>query len=278
MADVLNLQPAVHWFEIISDNFMPLGAEPLGGLDRKQLFAIREHYPVSMHGVGLSLGSVDPLDWDYLRTLKSLANSLECQWISEHAAFVSIDSKHYHDLLPLPYTEEALDHLSQRILQVQDYLGHPILIENATNYFHCKYDTLTDGEFMAELVRRSGCHLLVDINNLYVNQHNHGWEASRFIDTVPRGAVKEIHLAGYSERGNLLIDTHNAEVAEPVWALYRNALKRFGPVPSLIEWDNQLPGFELLQQEAAKADRILSEIHIRRAEQVATTEKDFAYE
>ena len=258
MAGILQQRPALPWFEIISDNFISRGQRQLGGLDRSLLFAVREHYPISMHGVGMSLGSVDPLDWDYLRALKTLSTELGCRWISEHAAFVSLGQQHYHDLLPLPYTEEALDHLSERIVQVQEFFGHPLLIENATNYICCDYDSMSDGEFLCELVKRSGCQLLVDVNNLYVNQHNHGSSALEFIDTVPASSVREIHLAGFSEADGLLVDSHSAAIAEPVWQLYQYALARFGPTPTLIEWDNNIPDFATLQQQAMRAEVYLA--------------------
>jgi uncharacterized protein (UPF0276 family) len=258
MSEVLRDKPAVPWFEIISDNFMSRGEGALGGIDRHRLFAIRERYPISLHGVGMSLGSVDALDQAYLKALKTLATDLECRWISEHAAFVSVGQKHYHDLLPLPYTEEALIHLSERVMQVQEYLGQALLVENATNYIQCKHSTMSDGEFMSELVARSGCHLLVDMNNLYVNQHNHGWSALDFLNTVPADSVKEIHLAGFSENARLLIDSHSSPVAEPVWALYEEALLRFGATPTLIEWDNNIPEFGTLLQQAWQAESYLS--------------------
>lgn len=258
MAEIIQQPPSTPWFEIISDNFISHSDQPLGGLDRKQLLAIREHYPISMHGVGMSLGSVDPLDWHYITAIKALATELDCHRISEHAAFVSYQQQHYHDLLPLPYTEEAAIHLSQRIAEVQDYLGQPLLIENATNYIRCNYDSLSDAEFLTEVVRRSGCKLLVDINNLYVNQHNHGWSAAEFIRDIPATEVEEIHLAGFSSSDELLIDSHSSEVSEPVWDLYQQALHQFGPVPTLIEWDNNLPPFQTLQQQALRAEGYLS--------------------
>jgi len=253
MREVIRNEPSVPWFEVISDNFMSRSGDKLGGVDRHQLFAIRERYPISLHGVGMSLGSVDPIDWNYLQALKTLASDLECQWISEHAAFVSVGQKHYHDLLPLPYTEEALVHLSDRVLKVQDYLGQALIIENATNYIQAKHSTLSDGEFMSELVARSGCNLLVDINNLYVNEHNHAWSALDFLDRVPADSVKEIHLAGFSINDQMLIDSHSAPVAEPVWSLYQDALLRFGATPTLIEWDNNIPDFSTLLQQAQQA-------------------------
>lgn len=259
MSDILQQRPKTPWFEIISDNFIAHNQQPLGGLDRHMLLAIREHYPISMHGVGMSLGSVDPLDWAYISAIKSLAQDLDCQWISEHASFASFNQQHYHDLLPLPYTEEALVHLSDRILQVQDYLQQPLRIENATQYIRCNYDTMSDGEFMSELVKRSGCHLLVDINNLYINERNHSDSAIKFIQCIPKDSVKEIHLAGFSESDGLLIDSHNAEIAEPVWKLYQQALALFGSVATLIEWDSDIPSFSILQNQATRAESYLAE-------------------
>lgn len=261
MLEVIEQQPDVSWFEIISDNFIARHSrQGLGGIDRQRLMAVRDNYPISMHGAGMSLGSVDPLDMDYLDKIKQLAQQLECDFISEHAAFVSVDQKHYHDLLPLPYTEESLTHLSERVSRAQDCLGKRLILENSASYISYQHDTLTDAEFLTELCRRSGCRLLVDINNLYVNQHNHGWSAQAFIDTVPADTVGEIHLAGHSKRGILLIDSHSAPVAEPVWQLYRQALQRFGAVPTLIEWDSDIPAFSTLQQELQQAQNYLLQV------------------
>lgn len=257
MSEVLQESPNVPWFEIISDNFINHGKHPQGGLDRQLLMAIREQYPLSMHCVGMSLGSVDPLDWDYIRAIKTLAQDLECQTISEHASFVSLNQQHYHDLLPLPYTEEALTHLSLRIIQVQEFIQQPLLIENATQYIRCQYDCMSDGEFLSEVVNRTGCKLLVDINNLYINQRNHNICATDFIHRLPEDSVKEIHLAGFSQTEGILIDSHCSEVAEPVWDLYQQALEQFGPVATLIEWDNNIPNFSTLEQQAARAEQYM---------------------
>lgn len=261
MAEILKRRPNIEWLEIISDNFISRAHnQPTGGLDRKLLFAIREHYPISMHGVGLSLGSIDPLDKNYLSAIKQLAADLECNFISEHAAFVSVNQKHYHDLLPLPYTEEALAHLTQRIIQAQDFIGQRLIIENPSSYISCQYDTLTEGEFLAELCNRSDCQLLVDINNLYVNQHNHDWNAETFLTTIPAHRVSEIHLAGHSARDGLLIDSHGGPICADVWALYEQALQIFNPenlieknIPTLIEWDNNIPILDTLLEQARQA-------------------------
>lgn len=259
MNEVLQEAPCVPWFEIISDNFISHSKQALGGLDRQLLMAIREKYPISMHGVGMSLGSVDPLDWDYIRAIKTLAQDLECQTISEHAAFVSLNQQHYHDLLPLPYTEEALTHLSLRIIQVQEFIQRPLLIENATQYIRCHYDNMSDSEFLSELVNRTGCKLLVDINNLYINQKNHNICATKFMNRLSPNSVEEIHLAGFSQSDGILIDSHCSEIAEPVWGLYQQALQLFGPVATLIEWDNNIPSLSTLEQQAERAEHYMNQ-------------------
>lgn len=259
----------VPWLEVLTDNF--LGS---GGLDRQLLLKIRETYSLALHGVGLSLGSTEPLDWHYLKQLKQLARDIDSSWVSDHLAFVSHKGRHFHDLLPLPYTEEALKHLIDRVLQVQDYLGERILIENVSSYIACGDSELNEGDFLAALAEGSDCHLLLDINNAFVNQQNHGWDARELFRALPLGRVKEIHLAGFQrialpnapkgeienlpEPSTLCIDTHSRPVDPAVWQLYKDFMESHQqPIPTLIEWDKDIPSLSVLLAEARKASKIL---------------------
>jgi len=250
--EVLAQRPKVPWFEFHSENYFADGGPALANLDR-----IRAHYPLSMHGVGLSLGSTDPLDVAHLVKLKRLADRIEPACISEHLCWSSVGGRHYNDLLPLPYTAEALDHVCARVGEVQDFFGREILVENVSSYFAFAESTLAEGAFVAAVAARTGCKLLVDVNNIYVNAHNHGIDADAYLAAIPRSVVAEIHLAGFDASGACLIDTHGAPVATGVWSLYERALARFGPVPTLIEWDTDIPEFAVLQREAATAQTYL---------------------
>ncbi len=249
---VLAQRPKVAWFEFHSENYFADGGPALANLDR-----IRADYPLSMHGVGLSLGSTDPLDIAHLAKLKRLADRIEPARISEHLCWSSVGGRHYNDLLPLPYTAEALDHVCARVGEVQDFLGREILVENVSSYFAFAESTLAEGAFVAAVAARTGCKLLVDVNNIYVNAHNHGIDADAYLAAIPRSVVAEIHLAGFDASGPCLIDTHGAPVAPDVWSLYERALARYGPVPTLIEWDTDIPEFAVLQREAATAQAYL---------------------
>ena len=259
-ADVLARAPAVGWLEAHSENYFAAG-----GSQRHYLYAVRERYPVALHGVGLSLGSVDPLDRAHLAALDELVRELEPALVSEHASWGSFGGVHYNDLLPLPYTEEALRHLAARVASVQDTLGRQILIENASTYLDFKNSELREWEFLAALVAESGCGLLLDVNNVYVSAVNHGFDAYGYLRALPRRAVGEIHLAGHArvERAGteILIDDHGSRVCADVWRLYAAAIERFGPVPTLIEWDTNLPDLDVLVAEAHRADRIRSAGH-----------------
>jgi uncharacterized protein (UPF0276 family) len=222
-----------------------------GGYDLHVLEQVRRDYAVSLHGVGLGLASADPLSSSHLLKLKSLADRIEPALVSEHLCWNAVDGRHYNDLLPLPYTEESLALTAARVTEVQERLGRRILVENLSAYVGLPGD-MSEGEFIAELARRSGCGVLLDVNNLYVNQHNLGTPALAQIAALD--SADEIHLAGHLPRGGLLVDHHGDRVAEPVWRLYEAALARFGPVPALIEWDTDLPSLEVLLEEAAKAD------------------------
>jgi len=248
------------WLEVHPENYFGAGGKPLHYLEQ-----IRALYPLSLHGVGLSMGSTDPLDRAHLDKLKGLIRRFEPALVSEHVSWGSVGGRYHNDLLPLPYTEEALDHMVQRVSQVQDYLGRQILIENVSSYLQYTVSAIPEWEFVAELAKRAGCGLLLDVNNIYVNACNHGFEAEIFLAAVPRDLVQEIHLAGFTVNnlgdGEILIDTHSRPVCTAVWALYRQAVQRFGATPTLIEWDADLPPLETLLDEARRADAILEERH-----------------
>lgn len=259
-AGILARRPSVGWFEAHSENYF--GA---GGTHREQLARIRSRYPLSLHGVGLSLGSTDPLNADHLRQIKRLVREFEPILVSEHLSWSSVGGRYLNDLLPLPHTEEALRHTAARICDVQDALGRQILIENISSYLRFEGSDVPEWEFLAALVRESGCAILLDINNLYVNSLNHGFDAYSYLHGISTEAVKEFHLAGHTLTRcggrDIRIDTHSTQVATEVWDLYRMALERFGPRPTLIEWDADIPPLPVLQAEAAKADAIMAPFH-----------------
>ncbi len=258
--DVIEQRPPVGWLEVHSENYFGNGGRPLHYLDR-----IRTDYPVSLHGVGLSLGSTDPLSDAHLNKLKSLVQRCEPVLISEHLAWGSVAGRHFNDLLPLPYRAEELRHMVERVSQVQDWLQRPILIENLSSYLEYDTSDIPEWEFLAELARRSGCGILLDINNVYVSARNHGFDAQEYLRGIPPPLVGEIHLAGHTVKtftdGELLIDTHDQRVTAAVWSLYRDATRRFVNVPVLIEWDAQLPALEVLVDEARRAQMILSDTY-----------------
>ena len=254
-ATVLEEAPRVDWFECISENFMVEGGNP-----RRVLRQVRERYPVVLHGVSLSIGSVDPLDPTYLDELAALAQETEPAWVSDHLCWSSVGGNFSHDLLPLPYTEEALAHVAARVRQVQDKLGRQILIENVSSYVTFTQSTLTEWQFLAELCERADCGLLLDVNNVFVSAFNHGFDANDFIDAIPVGRVGQIHLAGHSDYGTHLLDTHDHSVCDGVWGLYRRALQRFGRVSTLVEWDDQIPPFAEVLAESKKAAEIEREV------------------
>jgi len=254
--DVLATWPAVGWLEVHSENFFSAGGRHLHILEQ-----VRSRYPLSLHGVGLSLGSTDPLNTVHLDKLKNLIQRIEPALVSEHVSWGSVDGRYHNDLLPLPYTEEALDHMVARVSQTQDYLGRQILVENVSSYLEFEISCIPEWEFVAELTRRAGCGLLLDINNIYVNACNHGFDAARYLHAIPRDPVQEMHLAGFTvdrvADGEILIDTHSRPVCAEVWALYRQAVARFGAIATLIEWDADLPPLSTLLEHAEQADAIL---------------------
>ncbi len=248
---ILDIQPAVDWFEILTENYLVPGGKPLHFLDR-----IREHYPLVMHGVSLSIGSSDPLNRDYLKQVKNLAERVEPHWISDHLCWTGLNGINAHDLLPLPYTEEALAHVVDRIQQVQDFLGCRILIENVSSYLTYTDSVMTEWEFLSEIAVRADCLILLDINNIHVSAINHGFDSQEYLNAIPVERVQQFHLAGHSKYDDYIIDTHDAPIIEPVWDLYASACKRFGDVSTMIERDDNIPELEVLLAELDRARNI----------------------
>ncbi len=240
--------PPVDWFEILTENYLVAGGRPLDWLDR-----IRADYPMVMHGVSMSIGSTDPLDLDYLRQVKKLAQRVQPMWVSDHLCWTGIAAKNLHDLLPLPYTEEALRHVVSRVQTVQDVLGQRILLENVSSYVSYKDAELPEWEFLAEIARRADCLILLDVNNIYVSAYNHGFDADTYLTGIPADRVQQIHLAGHSNCGEYIIDTHDAPIIDPVWALYGRAIARLGPVATMIERDDHIPPLAELLTELERA-------------------------
>jgi len=238
----------VDWLEVISENFMVAGGNP-----RRVLRQVRERHPIVLHGVSLSLGSVDPLDERYLDGLDALAREIEPAWISDHVCWSSFGGHTGHDLWPLPFTEEALAHLTARIARVQERLGRRILIENVSSYVSYAHSTMSEWEFLAALSEAADCGLLLDVNNVFVSASNHGFDPYAFIAGIPVRRVGQVHLAGHSHQGRLLLDTHDHLVADPVWQLYAATIARFGRVSTLVEWDADIPALDTLVAETQRA-------------------------
>ena len=247
-ARFLSERPEVGWIEAISENFIDVGGRPLAVLEK-----VRRDFPVVLHGVSLSIGSVDPLDLRHLAGLRALADRIQPAYVSDHLCWGTHRGRYLHDLLPLPYTEEALKHVASRVRQVQDFLGRQILLENVSTYAAFRGSTLPEWEFLAGLAERADCGILLDVNNVYVSARNHGFDAREYLSGIPPDRVGQFHLAGHSDRGTYLFDTHDAPVADPVWELYAAAVRRFGRVSSLIEWDDQVPELERLVEESRSA-------------------------
>lgn len=258
--DLLETQPNVGWLEVHSENYFGAGGAPLHYLERA-----RALYPVSLHGVGLSLGSADPLNREHLRRLKRLIDFIDPGLVSEHLCWSSVGGRYLNDLLPLPYTEEAIAHIVPRIVETQDFLGRRILIENLSSYVQYEHSVILEWEFLAAVAARADCGVLLDVNNIYVSSRNHGFDPIDYVKAVPTERVHEIHLAGHTvkayEDGEILIDTHDGRVADAVWTLYRQTLARFGARPTLIEWDSALPALDVLVDEATRAERELARLY-----------------
>ena len=241
-------RPAVDWLEILSENYMVEGGKPLHYLRR-----LRERFPMVMHGVSLNIGSVDPLNRDYLKALKRLADAVEPAWISDHLCWTGVDGKNLHDLMPLVYTEEAIAHVVDRVHQVQDVLGRRLVLENVSSYVSYRQSEMTEWEFLGEIAERSDSLILLDVNNVYVSARNHGFDPRLYIDAMPAGRVQQVHLAGHDASGPVIVDTHDAPVCEVVWDLYAHAVRRLGPVSTMIERDDRIPPLAELVSELDRA-------------------------
>jgi len=251
---------AVDWLEALTENYLGLGGQPLRFLER-----LRERYPIVLHGVSLSIGSADPLNIEYLRDVRALADRIEASWISDHLCWTGVDGINLHDLLPVPFTETALAHIASRISQTQEILGRQLLIENVSSYVEFDAADMPEQEFLAELARRSDCLLLLDVNNVYVSSVNHGFEPRAYLNGLPSERVQQIHLAGHSRQGALLIDTHDAPICEAVWDLYAHAVDRFGSVSTMIERDDNIPALGDLLDELDHARAIAASIRSKAA-------------
>ncbi|MBW2269074.1 MAG: DUF692 domain-containing protein [Deltaproteobacteria bacterium] len=252
--EILDHLPPVPWFEVLADNYLGIGGRP-----RDRLFEIRAHYPVVFHSVGMNLGSVDPLDEDYLDRLLELRAELQPEWISDHFCWTAARGRHHHDLLPLPCTEEVIAHLCERVSRVQDRLGERMLLENASAYVAFRDSECSEWEFVREVAERADCFLLLDINNIYVNSYNFGFDPREYLEAIPRERVKQIHLAGFSDERTHLIDTHGADVSADVWRLYRDSVELLGAVPACVERDSNIPAFDVIFDEARRAQQVMLE-------------------
>jgi len=252
---ILETAPAVDWFEVISENFMVPGGRPLAILEH-----VRGRYPIVLHGVALSIGSTDPLNLDYLRRLKTLAERFQPAWVSDHLCWSGVGGHSVHDLLPLPYTEEAVTHVAERVQRVQDVLGRRILLENVSTYLEFAHSLMPEWEFLSAVTERADCEILLDVNNIFVSAFNHGFDAAEYLRGVPAARVRQFHLAGHTDRGTFLHDTHDHPVIDAVWDLYAQAVRRFGRVSTLIERDDHIPEFPVLHAEAVRAEAITTAI------------------
>ncbi len=253
---VLEGRERAEWYEVISENFMLRGGRPLAVLDR-----VRAEAPVALHGVSLALGSTEPLDEDYLAALAALAQRIEPAWVSDHLCWGRFGNHYAHDLLPLPYTEEALAHVVERVRRVQDRLGRRLVLENVSSYVAFRHSTMPEWTFLAAVAAAADCGILLDVNNIYVSAVNHGFSPVAYLEGLPPDRICEIHLAGHSDHGTHLLDTHDQSVPPPVWDLYRLAVRRFGRVPTLVEWDDRIPPFADLLAESERARAIEAEEH-----------------
>jgi uncharacterized protein len=252
-AEILCGDPVVDWFEALTENYLVPGGKPL-----YNLMQVRERFPVALHGVSLSIGSTSPLDLEYLAQVKALASHVDPEWISDHLCWTGVSGKNLHDLLPLPYTEEAVTHVASRVRTVQDILGRRILLENVSSYITFRDSRMTEWEFLRAIAEESDCLLLLDVNNIYVSSVNHEFDALTYLNAVPADRVQQIHLAGHEDHGDYLIDTHDQPVPQAVWDLYAAAVRRFGRVTTMIERDANIPPLAVMEAELHEA-RMLTE-------------------
>ena len=245
---ILGDRPPVDWFEVLTENYLVPGGKPLNYLMR-----FRERYPLAMHGVSLSIGSTAPLDHEYLGQVKALAARLEPEWVSDHLCWTGVAGRNTHDLLPLPYTPEAVDHVAARVRTVQEVLERRILLENVSSYVSFRGAPLTEWEFLAAIAERADCLILLDVNNIYVSSVNHEFDPLEYLNAIPAARVQQIHLAGHEDHGDYLVDTHDHPVPDPVWELYASAVRRLGPVSTMIERDDHIPPLAELCAELDQA-------------------------
>jgi uncharacterized protein (UPF0276 family) len=251
-ARIAETRPEVDWFEILSENYMQTAGRPLEWLD-----AIADRYPVAMHGVSLSIGSTDPLDRAYLAELRSLRDRVRACWVSDHMCWTGVGGKNTHDLLPMPYTEEALRHVAGRVRAVQDFLGAPLALENPSTYVEFEDSEMPEWEFMARLAEEADCALLLDVNNVYVSAYNHGFDPLEYLAAVPFDRVVQLHVAGHTHHGSHIVDSHIGPVIDAVWRLLGEAWKKAGGASVLLEWDAEIPGFEETHAEALRAKEFI---------------------
>jgi uncharacterized protein len=244
--------PKIPWFEVVSDNYLCDGGRSLAHLEK-----ICASYPITLHGVGMSLGSTDPININYLKKLKSLIKRTEPLLVSDHLSWSSFEGRYFHELLPLPYTEEAVRHLAHRIKVVQDYLELQFMIENVSSYLSFNHSTLTEWDFLQAISEEADCLILLDINNIYVSAQNNEFNPSVYLNELTTNRIAQFHLAGFEDKETHLLDSHSAAVYPSVWELYRQAINKFGPIPTCLEWDNHIPDFICLQEEANKAKKIM---------------------
>ena len=253
--DVLETRPDLDWFEVLTENYLVPGGKPLSFLDQ-----IAEHYPLVMHGVSMSIGGSDPLDFDYLRQVKQLSERIEAKWISDHLCWTGVGGINAHDLLPLPYSEEAIRHIVARIDQVQHFLGRQILLENVSSYLSYRESVMPEWEFLSEIAHRGDCLILLDVNNVYVSAYNHNFDAETYIKNLPSHRIQQIHLAGHTHCETHIIDTHDAQVANGVWQLSASTIKHLGPISTMIERDDNIPPLSELLEELNIARRITDDV------------------
>ena len=245
---ILEKKPEVDFFEVLSENYMDTGGRPLWVLDQ-----VAERYPIVLHGVSMNIGSTDPLDRDHLTKLKALATRTRAAWVSDHLCWTGVAGRNTHDLLPMPLTEEALRHVVQRVKAVSEILERPLMLENASTYAEFASSSMPEWEFLARLMEDADCGMLLDVNNVYVSSFNHGFDPKQYLDAIDPSRVTQYHLAGHTNKGTHIIDTHNDHVIEAVWELYRHSVARTGNVSTLLEWDADIPEFEVVHAEALKA-------------------------
>ncbi len=262
--EILDRRPAVDFFEAITENFLDTGGRPLHVLDRAA-----ERTPVVLHGVSLNIGSMDPLDLGYLRKVKELARRVNAPWVTDHLCWTGVAGRNTHDLLPLPLTEESLEHVAARVRTVQDFLERPIHLENPSTYLELAASTMGEAAFLARLTEKADCGLLLDVNNVFVSSFNHGWDAGAYVDAIPADRVVQVHLAGHTDRGTHLLDTHSDHVRDEVWTLYERLVRRIGPVTTLVEWDDDIPALDVVHAEALMA-KVAAERALGMAAAIAT--------